>query len=168
MPPATQDDCVFRYTYSKNLLTKLLLLCILYISNMNSMNGGKMVNILISNSSGKPIYEQIFDQIRSVIVSGELAPGDSLPSIRTLAKDLRISVITTQRAYDELEKSCFIHIVAGKGCYVAEKNMDLVREDHLKQIEEHMTQILDLAKPLGLSREELNRMFALLMDEQEV
>lgn len=127
-----------------------------------------MVNILISNSSGKPIYEQIFDQIRSVIVSGELAPGDSLPSIRTLAKDLRISVITTQRAYDELEKSGFIHIVAGKGCYVAEKNMELVREDHLKQIEGHMTQILDLAKPLSLSREELNRMFALLMDEQEV
>ena len=127
-----------------------------------------MVNILISNSSGKPIYEQIFDQIRSVIVSGELAPGDSLPSIRTLAKDLRISVITTQRAYDELEKSGFIYIVAGKGCYVAEKNMDLVREEHLKQIEGHMTQILDLAKPLGLSREELNRMFALLMDEQEV
>ena len=114
------------------------------------------------------LVENITELLRGKILSGELHAGDALPSMRALAKDLRISVITTQRAYDELEKSGFIHIVAGKGCYVAEKNMDLVREDHLKQIEEHMTQILDLAKPLSLSREELNRMFALLMDEQEV
>ena len=100
------------------------------------------MNLIISNASGKPIYEQIYTQVKNCIISGELSPGDALPSIRALAKDLRISVITTTRAYDELERDGFIDRVPGKGCYVAEKNLELVREAHLKQIEDHMSEIV--------------------------
>ena len=103
------------------------------------------MDLIISNASGKPIYEQIYTQIKNNIISGELSPGDALPSIRALAKDLRISVITTTRAYDELERDGFIDRVPGKGCYVAEKNLELMREAHLKQIEDHMSEIVELA-----------------------
>ena len=80
------------------------------------------MNIIISNASDKPIYDQIYNQIKTAILSGQLAPGQALPSIRALAKDLRVSVITTKRAYEELEKGGYLHTVPGKGCYVAEKN----------------------------------------------
>ena len=86
------------------------------------------MNLIISNAGDRPIYEQIYTQIKDCIISGELSEGDMLPSIRALAKDLRISVITTTRAYDELERDGFIYRVPGKGCYVAEKNVELVRE----------------------------------------
>ena len=124
------------------------------------------MNIIISNASGRPIYEQIYLQIKNCILSGALSPGDALPSIRALAKDLRISVITTTRAYDELEKDGFIHRVAGKGCYVAEKNLELLREEHLKQIEGHMEEIVTLADVCGLGEEETVRMLRLLWAEQ--
>ena len=90
------------------------------------------MNIFIDNKCGIPIYDQIYSQIKNHIISGKLHEDDSLPSIRSLAKDLRISVITTKRAYDELEKEGFIYTVAGKGCFVAPKNIDLIREDNLK------------------------------------
>ena len=92
------------------------------------------MNILISNANDKPIYEQITTQVKNAILSGELHPGEGLPSIRALAKDLRVSVITTKRAYDELEKDGYLYTVPGKGCYVAEKNTQLVREGYLTQI----------------------------------
>ena len=120
------------------------------------------MNILISNANNKPIYEQIFTQIRDQILSGALAPGEPLPSIRTLAKDLRVSVITTKRAYEELETAGYIYTVPAKGSYVAEKNTQLVREAYLTQIEEHMTQILPLADSCGLGEEELVEMLRLL------
>ena len=120
------------------------------------------MNLIISNASGKPIYEQIYTQVKNCIISGELSPGDALPSIRALAKDLRISVITTTRAYDELERDGFIDRVPGKGCYVAEKNLELVREAHLKQIEEHMTEIVTLAAGCSLSEEDTVRMLRLI------
>ena len=120
------------------------------------------MNLIISNASGKPIYEQIYTQVKNCIISGELSPGDALPSIRALAKDLRISVITTTRAYDELERDGFINRVPGKGCYVAEKNLELVREAHLKQIEEHMTEIVSLAAGCSLSEEDTVRMLRLI------
>ena len=104
------------------------------------------MNILISNANDKPIYEQIYTQIRNQILSGALPPGQALPSIRALAKDLRVSVITTKRAY------------------VAEKNTQLVREAYLTQIEEHMTEILSLADSCGLGEEELLQMFRLLYE----
>ena len=122
------------------------------------------MDLIISNASGKPIYEQIYVQIKNAILSGALPPGEALPSIRALAKDLRISVITTTRAYDELEKDGFIDRVSGKGCYVAEQNLELVREAHLKQIEDHMSQIVTLAKGCSLTEEEAVRMLRLMWE----
>ena len=125
------------------------------------------MNLIISNASGKPIYEQIYTQVKNCIISGELSPGDALPSIRALAKDLRISVITTTRAYDELERDGFIDRVPGKGCYVAEKNLDLVREQQLKDLEAHLAAAAGLAKSCGVSREELHEMLRILLEEEE-
>ena len=139
---------------------------ILFISNIYSRTGGEHLNLIISNASGKPIYEQIYTQVKNCIISGELSPGDALPSIRALAKDLRISVITTTRAYDELERDGFIDRVPGKGCYVAEKNLELVREAHLKQIEEHMTEIVTLAAGCSLSEEDTVRMLRLIWENE--
>ena len=122
------------------------------------------MDLIISNASGKPIYEQICTQIKNAILSGELSPGDALPSIRALAKDLRISVITTKRAYDELERDGFIDRVPGKGCYVAEKNLELMREAHLKQIEDHMSEIVELAAGCSLTEEEAVEMLRLMWE----
>jgi len=122
------------------------------------------MDLIISNASGKPIYEQIYTQIKNSILSGGLSPGDALPSIRALAKDLRISVITTKRAYDELERDGFIDRVPGKGCYVAEKNLELVREAHLKQIEDHMSEIVDLAAGCSLAEEDVVKMLRLMWE----
>lgn len=122
------------------------------------------MNLIISNASGKPIYEQIYTQIKNCILTGELSPGDALPSIRALAKDLRISVITTTRAYDELEQDGFIDRVPGKGCYVAEKNLELVREAHLKQIEDHMSEIVELATGCSLTEDEAVGMLRLMWE----
>lgn len=124
----------------------------------------RQMDIILSNSSGKPIYEQISDQVKSQILSGTLAAGDALPSMRLLAKELHISVITTKRAYEELEKAGYLYTVPAKGSYVAEKNTQLVREAYLTQIEEHMTEILSLADSCGLGEEELLQMFRLLYE----
>ena len=123
--------------------------------------------ILIDNKSGAPIYDQIFTQIKGHIIGGELKTDDPLPSIRVLAKDLRISVITTKRAYDELERSGFIYTIPGKGSFVAAKNPELVREEHLKKIEEHMNAIRDLARLAGVGREEALQMWDLMWEESE-
>ena len=125
------------------------------------------MDILISNASGQPIYDQIYSQIKNLIISGELAPGDTLPSIRSLAKDLRISVITTKRAYDELEAEGFLYTVAGKGCFVAEKNVELIREEHLKQIEAHLQSAVELTAACGLTKEELLKIFRIILGEDE-
>ena len=124
------------------------------------------MDIIISNASDKPIYEQIYTQIKNLIISGELQEGDALPSIRTLAKDLRISVITTKRAYDELEQSGFIYTVTAKGCYVAQKNTDIMREGQLRQIEQHMREIIDLAPSCRLSDEDVIEMLRLIQQER--
>lgn len=123
------------------------------------------MNIIISNANNHPIYEQIYSQIRNCIINGELGEGDMLPSIRSLAKDLRISVITTKRAYDELEKAGYIYTVAGKGSYVAEKNMELIREAHLQQIEDHIRKIMELAPSCNLSDEDVIEMFRIIRKE---
>ena len=103
------------------------------------------MNIFIDNKSGAPIYEQIFTQLKSQIISGTLPSDEALPSIRSLAKDLRIIVVTTKRAYDELEKEGFIYTIAAKGCFVAPLNTDLLRETNLKKIEDYMEKIVHLA-----------------------
>lgn len=113
------------------------------------------MNINISNSSGQPIYEQIVQQIKSLIILGKLNEGDPLPSMRLLAKELRISVITTKRAYEELEREGFIVSLTGKGSFVAEKNQEFIREAHLKKIEEKFEEILDDAKLCGIDLAEL-------------
>ena len=123
------------------------------------------MNIIIDNKSGKPIYEQIYSQIKLMIMSGELTEDAALPSIRSLAKDLRISVITTKRAFDELERDGFIYTVAAKGCFVSPKNLELIREEHLRQIEEHLEKAVKLALELNLGRRELAEMLENLWEE---
>lgn len=120
------------------------------------------LDIVISNMGDQPIYDQIYTQIKNQIIAGKLKEGEALPSIRGLAKGLRISVITTKRAYEELEREGFIYTMAGKGSFVAQKNLDLIREENLKKIEEHMNAVYELGTACGLSREELMEMFALL------
>ena len=123
------------------------------------------MNLYIDNRSGSPIYDQIYTQIKNQIISGELEADQALPSIRNLAKDLRISVITTTRAYEELEREGFIYTLPAKGCFVAPKNVELLREETLKQIEAHMEEIGKLAASCQLTREELLEMFRLSMEE---
>ena len=106
------------------------------------------MNISISNSAGQPIYDQIVTQIKSKIISGELREGDALPSMRLLAKELRISVITTKRAYEELEREGFIVSLTGKGSFVAEKNVEFIREEQLRKVEEHLNQAVELCQTL--------------------
>ena len=116
------------------------------------------IQLFIDNKSGSPIYEQIYSQIKNQIISGELDEDEALPSIRNLAKDLRISVITTKRAYDELEKEGFIYTVAGKGCYVAPKNIEFLREENLKKIEDYIQKIIPLAASSNLTKNEVIEM----------
>ena len=125
------------------------------------------MKIIISNTKGQPIYEQIYRQMKDMIIAGKLKEGDMLPSIRGLAKDLRISVITTKRAYDELEKDGFINSVAGKGSFVAEKNLELIREENLKKIENYMERIWELAKVCGISADEVIEVFQIMGKEVE-
>ena len=124
------------------------------------------MNIIISNSSDQPIYEQITDQIKNRIMRGELKGGDALPSMRTLAKDLHISVITTKRAYEELEKDGYINTVPGKGSFVAPRNLELLREEYLQKIESHMLEIWSLAEVCGLGFSDLAEMLMLLGGEE--
>lgn len=112
------------------------------------------MNIIISNASGKPIYEQITEQIKSLIISGGLREGDALPSMRLLAKELRISVITTKRAYEDLERDGFIVTMTGKGSFVARKNVEFIREEQLRKVEACLQEAADLAKTGGISLEE--------------
>ena len=123
------------------------------------------MKIFIDNKSGAPIYDQISSQIKDQIISGELGQDQGLPSIRNLAKDLGVSVITTKRAYDELEREGYIYTLPGKGCFVAPKNRELLREENLKKIEEHMEQILRLGKLAQISKGELLELFHYLLEE---
>lgn len=124
------------------------------------------MNIIISNSNGRPIYEQITAQIKNAIIGGELLAGDPLPSMRALAKELRISVITTKRAYEDLEREGFIVTVVGKGSYVAEKNMEFVRENQLKAVEESILKAVKDAKAGGIPLEELMTMLDIIYREE--
>jgi len=123
------------------------------------------MQIIISNSSKEPIYEQITNQIKSLILAGELQEGVSLPSMRNLAKDLQISVITTKRAYEELEKAGFIYSIVGKGSFVAEQNLELIREKKLKVIEEQLSAVVTNSREIGLSLEELQQLLKILYEE---
>ena len=123
------------------------------------------MEIIISNSSGKPIYEQITAQIKNSIISGELQEGEALPSMRALAKDLHISVITTKRAYEDLERDGFVVTVASKGCFVAPRNLELMREEQRKKVENALQQAVDQAKMASITLSELQEMLKLLYEE---
>lgn len=123
------------------------------------------MDIIIRNSADTPIYDQITRQIKGYILSGTLAEGEALPSMRALARDLRISVITTKRAYEELEREGFITTVPGKGCFVAERNLELVREDALRRVEDHLAQALDVARSAGISPGEVRQALDILTKE---
>lgn len=122
------------------------------------------MQIIISNRSKEPIYEQITNQIKSAILAGELHEGTALPSIRQLAKDLQISVITTKRAYEELEKAGFIYSIVGKGSFVAEQNLDVIREKKLKVIEEQLSAVITNSREIGLTLDELQQLLKLLYE----
>ena len=124
------------------------------------------MDMILSNSSGKPIYEQITDQIKEQIMTGTLAAGDALPSMRLLAKELRISVITTKRAYEELEREGFLTTVPGKGCFVAPRDLELVREDCLRRMEEQLSQAVATAKAGGISLEEMTSALDILYGDE--
>ncbi|MCI6019518.1 MAG: GntR family transcriptional regulator [Clostridiales bacterium] len=124
------------------------------------------MNIIISNSCGQPIYEQIVNQIKNMIISGELKEGDALPSMRLLAKELRISVITTKRAYEELEREGFTVSYTGKGSFVAGRNMELIKEQKYKEVEKYLSKALEAAKSCGLTSQELCEMLVMLGEEE--
>lgn len=123
------------------------------------------MKVIISNASNEPIYNQITSQIKSQIIRGELEEGELLPSIRALAKDLQISVITTKRAYAELENERFIQTIPGKGSYVAIQNREFMKEKKLRIIEEKLVQIVDESKLLGFSYNDINKMIKILFEE---
>ncbi|MCI8399797.1 MAG: GntR family transcriptional regulator [Oscillibacter sp.] len=124
------------------------------------------MDIIIRNTVNQPTYDQICAQIKAQIIAGKLSPGEALPSIRALAKDLKISVITTKRAYDELEAEGFLYTIAGKGCFVAEKNLDLIRERQMKDLEDHLSAALELSRSCGVSLDELHEMLRILSEEE--
>ena len=123
------------------------------------------MNILLKPDSSLPIYEQLVQAFKESMLNGELSPGDMLPSIRSLAKDLEISVITTKRAYEELERQGFIYTVAAKGSFVAQRNMELLREENLKKIEAHLKEALALAASCRLTQDALCEMLRVLDEE---
>jgi GntR family transcriptional regulator len=124
------------------------------------------ITVVVSNASPKPIYLQIEERIRAAIMSGEASPGEELPSIRGLAADLRVSVITTKRAYDDLEREGFIVTSPGRGTFVAEPNVEFMREARLREIEAHAAKAVDAAKAAGIGRDELSRIVDLAWEEE--
>lgn len=124
------------------------------------------MNIVISNSSDKPIYEQITSQIKEMILLGTLQPQDPLPSMRLLAKELRISVITTKRAYEELEREGYIYTIVGKGSFVASVNLELLKEEQLRQVEEYLEKAVEKSRQGGISLKQMIEMLTMLYEEK--
>ncbi len=124
------------------------------------------MNIIITNSSGIPIFEQIENAIKEAIFSNELKEGEMLPSVRSLANDLKISFLTVKRAYDELEKAGFIKTVQGKGSYVSPKNLDLIKEEKLKEVQDYIEKIYEVSKLSNISKEEIRELFKMIFEEE--
>ena len=124
------------------------------------------MNIIITNSSGLPIFEQIEKAIKEAIFSNELKEGEMLPSVRSLANDLKISFLTVKRAYDELEKAGFIKTVQGKGSYVSPKNLDLIKEEKLKEVQDYIEKIYEVSKLSNISKEEISELFKMIFEEE--
>lgn len=137
----------------------------LYTDIHSVLNRGDKLNINVSNSSTIPLYEQIQNQIKAQILSGCLTPGEGLPSIRSLAKELKVSIITTKRAYEELEKEGFLQTVAGKGTFVAQQNTERLKEMAMYEIESKLEEIIKQAKSVGVSLEEGIEIFKSIYEE---
>ena len=123
------------------------------------------MNIIISNNSSVPIYEQIENAIKEAIFSNELKEEDMLPSVRNLANELKISFLTVKRAYDELEQAGFIKTVQGKGSFVAPKNLDLIKEEKLKEIQDHIEKVYNISKIANISEDEVKELFKIIFEE---
>ncbi len=140
-------------------MTKLYKLYIIKLYSLRlKREEAKAMTVIIDNKSGAPIYDQIYSQIKNQIISGALKENEMLPSIRGLAKDLKISFVTTKRAYDELEREGFIYTIQAKGCYVAPKNVELLREENLKRIEGHIEEIVRLSAACNLAKSNIKEM----------
>lgn len=124
------------------------------------------MNFIISNNSEIPIYEQIKREIKKAILQNELKESEALPSVRNLAKDLRISVLTVKKAYDELEQEGYIKTVQGKGSFVIPRNKELAKEEQIKQIEQHIEEIINISKLTGISKKEIIDLFEYLYGEE--
>ena len=124
------------------------------------------MNIIITNSSGLPIFEQIENAIKEAIFSNELKEGEMLPSVRSLANELKISFLTVKRAYDELEKAGFIKTVQGKGSYVSPKNLYLIKEEKLKEIQDYIEKIYEVSKLSNITKEEVSELFKMIFEEE--
>ena len=138
----------------------------LYLFNKYGKHGDKM-QILLSNSSDKPIYEQIYFQIKSLIMNGTLSTGEALPSMRVLARDLHVSVITVQRAYEDLTRDGFIETVSGKGCFVATQNKAFIQEEQLRIAEELLQKVADIGRSNGIRYEQMVSILKMFYEEQE-
>jgi len=138
---------------------------LIYRYTVKNVQEVSVIFIFIDNKNGEAIYSQIYSQIKENIISGKLKENEPLPSIRSLAKDLQISVITTKRAYDELEKNGFIYTRAGKGCFVARQNTDRLREENLKKIENHILEIIKLKRSTSLTTKDIVEMFRIMEEE---
>lgn len=149
------------YIYDIYIITDIYINICISAQNIR----GEIMNIIISNSSGKPIYEQITAQIKAMVMNGTLSPGDPLPSMRLLAKELRISVITTKRAYEDLERDGFITTIVGKGSFVREADREFVKEEQLKAVERHLQEAIDAARQYGMPQEELIEVVKMLYEE---
>ena len=150
-----------------SLLTTAMCCIILYLLKQYSkrQKGGGTLEIVVSNKTSRPLYEQISTQIKSQIMNGELKAGEALPSIRSLAKSLQISVLTVQKAYDLLQTDGFIETTAGKGCYVSAQNQDFYLEEQQKKIEEHFSEAIEIARTSGISLNKLLNLLTLLYEE---
>ena len=126
------------------------------------------MDIILANAASQPIYDQIVSQVKAQILSGKLKEGDALPSLRALAKDLRISVITTKRAYEELEREGFIVSLTGKGSFVAGANTELIREEHLRRLEDHLREAVSLSHLCGLDLDGLTSILSMLYKEEDL
>ena len=122
------------------------------------------MDIIINNSSGIPIYEQIYNQLKSLIVTGKLKEGEALPSMRLLAKELRISVITTKRAYEELERDGLIETITGKGSFVGKQNIEVIREEYLKETEDYLNKAIESARNADMSLDDLTDLLKILYE----
>ncbi len=154
---------------AENLLTECIYCNIVYLRNKYTIlrSGGKKVEIIISSNTNKPIYEQITEQIKAMVLNGELQQGEPIPSMRALAKSLHISVITVQRAYEDLQKDGFIETTVGKGSFISANSKEFYQEEQQKVVEEHLAQAVETAKRCGIGFEKLTELLEIFYQEEE-